>query len=44
MYKITKKLVKHTIPLKDVNSATATRISKNELRQVINELFDEVVY
>jgi FlaA1/EpsC-like NDP-sugar epimerase len=44
MYKITKKLVKHTIPLKDVNSSTATRISKNELRQVINELFDEVVY
>ena len=44
MYKITKKPVKHTISLKDVNSSTAPRISKDELRQVINELFDESVY
>ena len=44
MYKITKKLAKHTISLKDVNSSTAARISKNKLRQLISELFDEVVY
>jgi FlaA1/EpsC-like NDP-sugar epimerase len=43
MYKITKKQVKHTISLKDINSATTTRISKNKLYQVINELFDEIV-
>ena len=43
MYKITKKQVKHTILLKDVNSAMTTRISKNKLYQVINELFDEIV-
>ena len=44
MYKITKKPVKHNISLKAVNSATATRIPKNKLHRVINELFDEVVY
>ena len=44
MYKITKKQAKHTISLKDVNSATATRISKKKLYQVITELFDEIVY
>ena len=31
------------ISLKDINSATTTRISKNKLYQVINELFDEIV-
>ena len=40
MYKITKKQAKHTISPKDVNSATATRISKKKLHQVINELFN----
>ena len=40
MYKITKKPVKHTISPKDVNSATATRISKKKLHQIINELFN----
>ena len=44
MYKITKKQTKRTISLNDVNSSTAERISINKLRQVINELFDEVVY
>ena len=44
MYKITKKSVKHTISLKDINSSTAPRISKDKLNQVINELFDEAVY
>jgi FlaA1/EpsC-like NDP-sugar epimerase len=44
MYKITKKQVKHDISLKDINSSMATRISKNKLHQVINELFDEIVY
>jgi FlaA1/EpsC-like NDP-sugar epimerase len=44
MYKITKKQVKHAISLKDINSSMATRISKNKLHQVINELFDEIVY
>jgi hypothetical protein len=44
MYKITKKPVKHTISPKDVSSSTAPRISKDKLRQVINELFDEAVY
>ncbi len=44
MYKITKEQTKHTISLNDVNSSTAERISINKLRQVINELFDEVVY
>ena len=44
MYKITKKPVKHNISLKAVNSATATRIPKNKLHRIINELFDEVVY
>ena len=44
MYKITKKQVKHTISLKDVNSSTAPRISKDKLHQVINELFGEIVY
>ena len=40
MYKITKKQAKHAISPKDVNSATATRISKKKLHQVINELFN----
>ena len=40
MYKITKKQAKHTISPNDVNSATATRISKKKLHQVINELFN----
>ena len=40
MYKITKKQAKHTISPKDINSATATRISKKKLHQVINELFN----
>ena len=40
MYKITKKQAKHTTSPKDVNSATATRISKKKLHQVINELFN----
>jgi len=44
MYKITKKPVKHTISPKDVSSSTAPRISKDKLRQVINELFDEAIY
>ena len=42
MYKITKKQAKHIISPKDVNSATAARISKKKLRQVINELFDVI--
>jgi FlaA1/EpsC-like NDP-sugar epimerase len=44
MYKITKKQAKYTISPKDVNSAMSARISKNKLHQVINELFDEIVY
>ena len=40
MYKITKKQAKHTTSPNDVNSATATRISKKKLHQVINELFN----
>ena len=44
MYKITKNQVKHTILSKDVNSSTSTRISKNKLHQIINELFDEIIY
>ena len=40
MYKITKKQAKHIISPNDVNSATATRISKKKLHQVINELFN----
>ena len=43
MYKITKKLTKHAISLNDVNSAMTTRISKNKLHQIINELFYEIV-
>ncbi len=42
MYKITRKQAKHIISPKDVNSATAARISKKKLRQVINELFDVI--
>jgi len=43
MYKITKKQAERTISLNDVNSAMTTRISKNKLHQIINELFDEIV-
>jgi hypothetical protein len=43
MYKITKKQTKRTISLNDVNSAMTTRISKNKLHQIINELFYEIV-
>ena len=41
--KITKKQTKRTISLNDVNSAMTTRISKNKLHQIINELFYEIV-
>ena len=44
IYKITKKQAKHVVSPKDVNSATAARISKDKLHKVINELFDEVIY
>ena len=42
MYKISKKQAKKPLSLKEFNSGTSKKISKNNLHKVISEIFDEV--
>ncbi len=42
MYKISKKQTKKPLSLKEFNSGTSKQIEKNELKKIINEIFDEI--